>query len=156
MKSVIMLIACSLFGCLVSAFPGQNRASADQEAARRLIIAVLDSQAEDWNKGDLEGYMKGYWRSDDLTFYSGGDITSGWQATLERYRTRYQGVGREMGQLEFSGLQVELLGSDSAYVRGQWRLKLSSGDAGGLFTLVMRRFSNGWKVVHDHTSSGVN
>jgi ketosteroid isomerase-like protein len=117
------------------------------------IMEVLNKQVEAWNRRDLEGFMRGYWRSTDLTFYSGGTPLSGWQSTLDRYRQRYQSEGREMGHLDFSDLQIEGLGSDAAFVRGKWHLKMTAGEAGGLFTLIFRRFSDGWKIVHDHTSS---
>ena len=69
---------------------------------RKAIRKVLDDQVIAWNKGDLPGFMEGYWQSKDLRFYSGKDVTSGWQATLDRYRKRYQGEGKKMGQLTFS------------------------------------------------------
>ena len=53
-------------------------------------------------------FHSGYWNSPELTFF-GTEKTSGWQATLERYRKRYQTGGREMGKLEFSGLQLSRL-----------------------------------------------
>lgn len=117
------------------------------------IRAVLDRQVEAWNRRDLEGFMTGYWRSPELTFYSGGTRTGGWDATLDRYRKSYQSEGREMGRLEFSDLQIDLLGPASAFVRGRYHLKMSSAEAGGLFTLVFRKFSDGWKIIHDHTGS---
>jgi len=59
-----------------------------------------------------------------------------------------------MGTLEFSNLQIEPLSADTAFVRGQWHLTLSDGKTPhGLFTLVFRRFPDGWKIVHDHTSA---
>jgi beta-aspartyl-peptidase (threonine type) len=122
---------------------------ADEEAIR----AVLDAQVAAWNKGDLEGFMKGYWASPQLTFFSGGNRTQGWQATLERYRKRYQAEGQEMGKLTFSELQVELLGPDSAFVRGRWQLEQKKDRPGGLYTLIFKRFPEGWRIVHDHTSS---
>jgi beta-aspartyl-peptidase (threonine type) len=108
-----------------------------------------------WNKGDLEGYMKGYWNSPDLTFYSGGDITSGWQPTLERYRKRYKSEGREMGKLTFSDLRIKLASSDMAWVRGRWQLKTSKDTPGGLFTLLVERRPEGWRIIHDHTSAAL-
>src|SRR5438128_2623447 len=96
-------------------------ATADEPpGARAAIQKVLDAQVVAWNKGDLRGFMDGYWQSDKLTFFSAKTRTSGWQATLDRYRQRYQGEGREMGKLAFSELQVEVLGPDTAYVRGRW------------------------------------
>jgi beta-aspartyl-peptidase (threonine type) len=117
------------------------------------IRAVLDRQVECWNRRDLEGFMDGYWRSPELTFYSGGTALSSWEKTIERYRQRYQSEGNEMGQLDFSELKIEMLGERAAFVRGRWRLKMSASEPGGLFTLTLRKLAGGWKIVHDHTSS---
>jgi len=120
----------------------------------KAIEQVLRGQSAAWNRHDLEGYMAGYWNSPQLTFFSGTEISSGWQATLERYRRRYQGEGREMGKLVFSDLRIELLGSESAFVRGAYALTLSNGQTPhGIFTLIFRKFPGGWKIVHDHTSA---
>jgi beta-aspartyl-peptidase (threonine type) len=121
--------------------------------AERDIRGLLDDQVTAWNRGDLEGFMKGYWRSDKLTFSSGNDQTKGWQAILDRYRKRYQGEGSEMGKLSFSDLTVEVLGPDSAFVRGRWQLVRRKDRPGGLFTLIVRRFPEGWRIIHDHTSN---
>ncbi len=115
---------------------------------------VLHQQVEAWNRHDLDAFMSGYWNSPDLTFFSGAKEVSGWQPTLERYRKTYQGEGREMGKLEFSELNVQALGNDAAFVRGAWHLTMPDGKTPhGLFTLVFRKFSDGWKIVHDHTSA---
>jgi beta-aspartyl-peptidase (threonine type) len=116
------------------------------------IRAVLDAQVGAWNKGDLEGFMDGYWRSPELTFTSGATLTKGWNETLARYKKRYQSEGREMGTLAFSDLEIQTLGADSALVRGQWKLTLKDSSPGGRFTLILRRFSEGWRIIHDHTS----
>src|SRR5262245_53929241 len=98
--------------------------------------------------------MAGYWKSDDLSFYSGGDITKGWQATLERYRRRYQAEGKAMGKLTFANVDVQPLTADHAFVRGRWKLVLpDSTNPKGLFTLFMKRVDGNWRVVHDHTSA---
>ena len=70
--------------------------------AETAIRAVLDEQAAAWNKGDLQAFMKGYWNSKELTFYSGKDKRQGWEETLERYKKRYQSDGKEMGKLSFT------------------------------------------------------
>ena len=113
---------------------------------------MLQQQQAAWNHHDLEAFMSGYWNSAELTFF-GTHKTSGWQATLERYRKTYQGEGHEMGKLEFSDLKIEALAPDAGFVRGRWKLTMSDGKTPhGLFTLVFRRFPEGWKIVHDHTS----
>ncbi len=125
-----------------------------QSGPEAKIMAVIDAQQAAWNRGDLEGYMAGYWKSPELSFYSGGTVTTGWQPTLERYKTRYQGEGREMGHLDFSAVKVHLVGADGAWVEGHWRLTMKSGqNPGGLFTVIFRKFPEGWRIVHDHSSA---
>ncbi len=129
----------------------QSKPAADDSAAEA-IRKVLDDQVAAWNKGDLKGFMAGYWRSPDLSFFSGKDKTRGWQATLERYQKRYQAEGKEMGKLTFREIEIEPLGPDGAWVRGRWQLQLSKETVGGLFTLIFKKFPDGWRIVHDHTS----
>ncbi len=121
-------------------------------SAEEEIRAVLDAQVASWNRRDLEGFMAGYWRSDELTFVSGDTVTHGWQATLDRYRKRYQGEGKEMGSLTFSDLEIQVFDGENAVVRGRWKLVMSQKTPGGLFTLTFRRFPEGWRIVHDQTS----
>lgn len=125
----------------------------DADPAKKAIRDVLDDQVAAWNKGDLKGFMKGYWESDQLTFFSGNARTGGWKATLERYQKKYQGEGKEMGRLAFEDLSIELLGDDHALVRGRFRLQLKEDKPTGLFTLILRRTRDGWRIIHDHTSS---
>ena len=116
------------------------------------VRKILDDQVAAWNKGDVEGYMKGYWQSDDLTFYSGGTVTKGWKATLERYKKNYTVAGKKMGTLEFADVDVSLISDDSAVVLGKWKLTGLDEPAGGLFTLIVKKKPEGWRIVHDHTS----
>jgi beta-aspartyl-peptidase (threonine type) len=130
-----------------------GRKAATAGAAESRVRAVLDRQVEAWNRGDLDGFMAGYWNSPDLVFQSGGTITRGWPQTLERYRRRYRAEGKEMGRLRFEDLDVQPLSPDAAFVRGRWQLTMKDGtQPGGLFTLLLRRFGGEWKIVHDHTS----
>ncbi|HYE24050.1 MAG TPA: DUF6438 domain-containing protein [Clostridia bacterium] len=89
------------------------------ELAEAQIRAVLEAQREAWNRGDLDGYMAGYWRSAHLTFFGGSGETRGWRETLERYRVRYQSGGRTMGTLTFDQIRVEMLSRDAAFVRAR-------------------------------------
>jgi ketosteroid isomerase-like protein len=142
---------------------GAAQSSAEQERAlgeqqrkqlQQGIKHVLVSQVEAWNHGQLEEFMNGYWRSPDLTFYSGATVTKGWEPTLERYRQRYQSGGKEMGHLDFQDLEIDLLSRRSAVVTGKWQLTMKDGKKPhGLFTLIFKRFPEGWRIVHDHTSA---
>jgi ketosteroid isomerase-like protein len=153
-----LCIRISLVGAVLAVLPAgfetRSAEPAAQGAAKRDIAKVLTDQVVAWNKGDLEAFMEGYWKSPELTFFSGKDITKGWQATLERYRKRYQAEGKEMGKLSFSNLEIDVLGPDSAFVRGRWKVVTSKETLGGLFTLVFKKLPAGWRIVHDHTSAG--
>jgi beta-aspartyl-peptidase (threonine type) len=145
-RSLALLLLAS------AALPRLVRASTDDP--RTAVRTVLDAQVEAWNRGDLEGFMLGYWRSPELVFCSGATVTKGWEATLERYRKRYQAEGREMGTLRFDAVEVLPFGPDAAAVRGAYRLQLKDGqEPHGLFTLLLRRVDGAWRIVHDHTSS---
>ncbi|MGA2812938.1 MAG: nuclear transport factor 2 family protein [Candidatus Acidiferrum sp.] len=120
-------------------------------ADRASIEGVLHEQQTAWNRGDVESFLEGYWRSPDLTFSGSAGVTRGWDGVRERYKKRYADRAA-MGQLEFSGLEFRFLGPDAALVLGQWHLKREAGDIGGVFSLVWQRFPEGWKIVHDHTS----
>jgi uncharacterized protein (TIGR02246 family) len=118
------------------------------------IKSVLRAQQEAWNRHDLEAFMTGYWNSPDLTFFSGGHENRGWQRALDHYRATYTSPGQEMGKLEFANLRVEPLGPDAAFVRGEYHLTMPDGKTPhGLFTLIFRKFPDGWKIIHDHSSS---
>ena len=144
-----IVVALAVMLNLFSARWAKDRAKEERQA----IQDVLDTQVAAWNRGDLDGFMTGYWHSPDLTFFSGKDVTSGWQATLDRYRKLYQGEGPDkMGTLSFSDLEIDLLGPDSAFVRGRWKLVTSKEPLGGLFTLLFKKKPEGWRIVHDHTS----
>ena len=120
----------------------------------KAIERALHTQQDAWNRHDLEGFMTGYWNSPELTFFSGAKNYEGWQAAMDRYLATYSSPGHEMGKLVFSGLRVEVLGQDAAFVRGSWKLTMSDGKTPhGLFTLVFRKFPGGWRIVHDHTSA---
>ena len=147
MRNVLL---CLLFGAILSG-SSPLQGSSDKTSA---VESVLRTQQDAWNRHDLDAFMDGYWNSADLTFFSGAKQTGGWQATLDRYRTTYNSPGHEMGKLAFSELRIEMLGADSAFVRGAWQLTMSDGKTPhGLFTLIFRKFPKGWKIVHDHTSA---
>ncbi len=128
--------------------------SASGSETEKAVRAVLDAQVAAWNKGDLEAFMQGYWRSPKLSFTSGGKVTRGWDETLANYKKRYQSEGKEMGKLTFSDLEVEPLAPDVALVRGRFGLVLehSKDRPTGVFTLIVRRLPEGWRIIHDHTS----
>jgi len=146
MRDLILLVG--IIAALAVSSVGQDA----EDVARTAIRKMIEQQQAAWNRKDLEAFMSGYWNSPDLTFFSGAREAKGWQAALDRYKKAYQGAGHEMGRLEFANLRIETLCPDAAFVRGEFRLTMSDGKKPqGLFTLILRKFPEGWKIVHDHS-----
>ena len=120
---------------------------------RSTIVGVIEAQAAAWNKGDLDGYMAGYAKIDALIFTSGGKIRRGYQATHDAFMTKYAQDKSKMGRLLFEIVEVQPVGADGAIVLGTWNLTCSPSDGGGVFSVILERRPEGWRIVHDHTSS---
>jgi uncharacterized protein (TIGR02246 family) len=130
---------------------GNAPSTGQSESIRAAVEAILRAQQDAWNRGDIEAFMEHYWRSDDLTFSSGGNTTRGWADTLNRYRERYP-TREEMGRLELSEIEIMPLGDSAALVLGKWKLDRESEPGSGNFSLVVRKFDDRWLIIHDHTS----
>ena len=132
-----------------SLFAAEPAASPEESAIR----AVLESQVAAWNKADIDGFMAGYWKDEKLTFISGGDITKGWEPVHDRYVKKYQADGKDkMGKLAFNELKVETLSPTAGLVTGKFELVRGEKNDWGRFTLAFKKFPEGWKIIHDHTS----
>jgi beta-aspartyl-peptidase (threonine type) len=131
--------------------PDLSAASDEREGDRAAITKILATQQSNWNQGNVDEFLEGYWRSPDLTFSGSGGIARGWDGVLARYKKNYPDRAA-MGQLDFSGLEFHFLGNDAALVLGHWHLARAHGDIGGVFSLVWQRFPEGWRIIHDHTS----
>jgi uncharacterized protein (TIGR02246 family) len=121
------------------------------DAVGAAVEAMLRTQEQAWNDGNLDGFMEHYWKSDALTFSSGGDTTRGWTATRDRYRTRYP-TRETMGRLTLTDFEITPLGDSAALVLGRWQVARDSEPLAGNFSLVTRKIDGRWVVVHDHTS----
>jgi ketosteroid isomerase-like protein len=127
-----------------------SRPGFSTQKVKNEIQTVLERQKASWNEGSIEGFMEYYWKSDDLTFQSGNKRLQGWNALLSRYKESYS--GENMGKLDFTHIEIKVLSSDFAYVLGRWKLAFKDSLKEGLFTIILQRFSEGWRIIHDHTS----
>jgi ketosteroid isomerase-like protein len=141
MKITILLLAFTIVSC-----------NTEKVADKILIKQVLNEQAVAWNSGNLEEYMAGYFQSDSLRFASGGNVSYGWQTTLDRYQQGYPDKAT-MGKLIFSNIDIDMISQEAAIVFGKWELERESAHPWGLFTLIFKKTNEGWRIVHDHTSS---
>ncbi len=111
----------------------------------------MAEQVEAWNAGDLEGFMKHYWKSDSLKFIGKSGLKMGWQTTLDNYKSSYPDLDA-MGTLSFDILEVEILGNSNAFVIGKWRLDRSEDVLQGHYTLLWKKIDGAWVIVADHSS----
>ena len=149
-----VFLACGIGVALIIVgsvgLPGTQEKGRDAET--KAIVELLSLQRAAWNRGDVDAFLVGYWRSPELTFSGSSGVSRGWDNVLIRYQKSYPDRAA-MGELEFSDLEFRFLGLDAALVLGRWHLKRESGDIGGVFTLVFEKFPDGWKIIHDHTSA---
>ena len=144
---VIFIIAC----ICAAAIATMSQSTSERRRIESDIRIVMNDQVAAWNRGDIDGFMRGYWNSDDLIFVSGDNVTRGWRPTLERYKKSYDSRAK-MGTLAFSDLEIKVLSPDAAVVLGSWALTRDKDNPHGKFTLTFRRFRGGWRIVIDHTS----
>lgn len=153
-KARISAAGMAFLSILVAFSSARSLAAAaePQEADRQAIQSVLSAQQAAWNRGDVDAFLVGYWHSPELTFSGTNGVSRGWDGVLARYKKNYPDRAA-MGELNFSDLEFHFLGADAALVLGKWHLKREKGDIGGVFTLVWQKFPEGWKIIHDHTST---
>lgn len=122
-----------------------------QHKDEQVIRQILTDQTTEWNKGNLEAFMKGYWKNDSLLFVGKTGPRYGFQTTLDNYHKGYPDTAA-MGKLSFNIIQMKRLSPDYYFVLGKWMLKRSMGDLSGHYTLLFRKIAGQWKIVVDHSS----
>ncbi len=140
------LIVLAICACLAAC----DRTTSNKEIVTN-VRAVIEAQQAAWNRGDIDGFMDGYDRSEATTFVSGDDLTRGWQTVLDRYKKSYTSRAL-MGTLTFSDLDIKPIGPTLAIVDGRWKLKRADDAPHGRFTLFFSRINNNWRITHDTTT----
>lgn len=130
---------------------GMCQITTAQQPDEQTIRNILERQTGDWNRGDIDAFMKGYWKSDSLLFVGKNGATYGYQTTLNNYKKNYPDKAA-MGTLHFNILQVQRLSEDHYFVLGKWMLTRTIGDLSGHYTLLFRKIKEEWVIVADHSS----
>jgi len=128
-------------------FCGAQQPSRNEQSIRTLLA----NQVEAWNRGDLDGFMQGYWNNDSLVFIGKNGFTYGWTSTLANYRKGYPDTAA-MGKLHFDLMELKRISGKAYFVAGKWKLTRSIGNAGGAFSLLFRKIAGRWYIVADHSS----
>ena len=141
--AALIIVTALMTGC---EGPGEDY----EESISEEIGSAMKEQVDSWNSGELAGFMKYYWHSDEMTFHGSKRRLQGWEKLNSMYIETYSGAQR--GILEFSGLEIKVLSPESAYVLGDWKVELPDTVKQGKFTLIWRKKDEGWRIVHDHSS----
>jgi len=124
---------------------------AAQSKNEETIRNLLEKQTIAWNRGDIDGFMQGYWESDSLMFIGKNGVVWGWQNTLNNYKKGYPDTAA-MGKLAFDLIQIKKLSRKYYFVVGKWMLRRNAGDLSGHYNLLLRKIRGQWKIVADHSS----
>jgi len=127
-------------------------AQQSESLAKSQIKLQMKFQEENWNIGNIEGFMQAYWKSDSLLFVGAKGPTYGWLKTLSNYKMAYPDKAA-MGKLNFELIDLKILSDNYAYMLGSWELKREKDTLGGHFSLLWQKIDGEWKIVSDHTSS---
>ncbi|TMM57505.1 nuclear transport factor 2 family protein [Maribacter algarum] len=141
MKTILPLIALLLVCSCKTTKP-----TAKDDVA--VIRSILDKQQKAWSENDLEGFMSGYWQSEELTYFSRGKISKGWQTTLANYKRNYP-TTKETGTLNFEIANITQINEDAYWVMGSYFLTREAGNANGTFMIVFKRINGEWKIIGD-------
>jgi ketosteroid isomerase-like protein len=125
--------------------------SYSQSKEEKDIRELLAIQTQCWNRGDMEGFMHTYWKSDSLMFIGKSGVHFGWQETLNNYKKGYPDTAA-MGKLSFDIVVIKKLSPEYYYVVGKWMLKRTAGDLSGYYDLLLRKIKSRWYIVSDHSS----
>lgn len=115
------------------------------------VLKILQNQADQWNKGDIEAFMQDYWKSDQLQFIGSKGVTYGWQQTFDNYKKGYPDRAA-MGHLTFDILNTKRLSRKVISVTGKFTLKREKDMPTGHFLLIWKKIKGKWVIIADHTS----
>jgi ketosteroid isomerase-like protein len=147
-----LVVAVAAWGACAACASSAPHVGHFEPSDRAAITGVLGNQVAAWNRGDLPGYMDGYARTPALVFTSGGNVRRGWQDAFDHYHARYATDPKAMGTLAFAIDSIDPVGADGAVVLGRWDLTGTAHPGRGVFSLVLERRAEGWRIIHDHTS----
>jgi ketosteroid isomerase-like protein len=149
-KAIIPLLIIVLSTCLFTNCKQNINEQVDIKTIREIKQAMEHSK-NSWNKGDFNGYMDVYWKSDSLIFMGINSITKGWKTTLERYRASYPDAAAR-GVLNYEYHSFKPLGADYILLIGKFILTRENGEVlDGYFSLIWKKVDGKWKIIVDHT-----
>ncbi len=151
MKNIISFFTLVIFIIFSVNSQIKEDVSTSFESSKKEITTMMLQQAKDWSNGDVEAFMEGYIKSDNLKFVGSNGLTYGWKQTLKNYKKNYPSK-EHMGVLTFDLLEFDELATDVFLVIGKFHLKRTVGDAEGMFSIILKQIGGKWKIIADHSS----
>jgi ketosteroid isomerase-like protein len=144
-----LILALAPAGCRIEVEDETSSGSDLQMYSERM----LKESAAAWNEGELDVFMDDYLESENTTFIGSAGFLVGFDSIRERYAHRFE-PGAPRDSLRFESIRARRLGAIYGLVTARFVLhQADSITASGPFTLVLRRVSNAWRIIHDHSSS---
>jgi ketosteroid isomerase-like protein len=140
---MIKKLATIILFCIVHVTQAQSKDSIQ-------ISQVLNNQLKAWNDGSIEGFMQGYWKSDELKFITKKGVTLGWQKVFENYKKSFS-TKELMGKLLFNVDNISKMTKNTYLVTGKWVVDSKEGPKNGYFSLIFKKVRNEWLIIVDHT-----
>lgn len=147
MKKVVLFVVF-LLTVLISCNSEIVKETISEDAEKQEILAIMKAQEKAWSNNDLEGFMQGYWKSNDLKFYGSNGITFGWDKTLANYKKGYP-TKEHSGTLKFKVNDISKINEGAYFVMGEYHLTRTVGNANGVFMIIFKKINNEWKIIAD-------
>ena len=144
-----------IFAFAFSAFGQKTKTTTVKAEPAKEVRAAFDRLTEGIRQADAAKVMSVYNKSEDILFFNNnGSVTRGWETMRTNRESSYKNTSNV--SLETTGVRVEMLGQDAAYVTCKWKQTQEYNGkievASGRMTLVFKLVGKDWKVVHLHTS----
>ena len=147
MKKVVLFVVF-LLTILISCKTEAVKKTVSEDVEKQEILAIMKAQEKAWSNNDLEGFMQGYWKSNDLKFYGSNGITFGWDKTLANYKKGYP-TKEHSGTLKFKVNDISKINDGAYFVMGEYHLTRTVGNANGVFMIIFKKINNKWKIIAD-------
>ena len=143
-----------IFTLTFSAF-GQKSKTTTKIDPTKGVRDAFERLVEGIKQVDSDKVMSVYQKSDRILFFNNnGSATIGWE-TMKKNRDALYAKIKNVS-LDITGLRVEMLGKNAAYLTCKWKQTQESDgkleSASGRMTLVFNLIGKDWKIVHIHTS----
>lgn len=150
-----LVTAALALGCTAPStrpVPNMDPARFTPELEARLEAQFAHSTLA-WNRGDLDGFMADFAPDTLPTFIAGGHLRRGFDFIRRNYAPWFA-PGAARDSLRFEEFDVRPISDGFVLVTARFILyRNGTTSASGPFTLLMEHRPEGWKILHDHSSS---